>query len=208
MSNKIHFVSRRYHIFYKLVSEEAHLLDKRISDVLNIVDKNLSLSQAYAYLFTKGVEVTEMEQNEKGVNLKHAKIAKALSKIMEEKAFKNNLIKLYDGMGLEKFVDLCEELEIDWKVILEEYNWLKQNKPTPWHDKVARLLQDILSDGKPHETDDIKQVLIDADLLDGSDEIVFKRQWDNVRQIASRSEFTSGEMGVWQDISKVKSVTP
>ncbi len=208
MSNKTHFVSRRYHIHYKFESEEANLWDLRLSDVLNTTDKSLSYSQAYAYLLTKGVESVEMDQIENGVDLKHAKLATALSQLRKEKSIKRLLAELFEEMGLDKFVDFCQENKFDWEEIINEYNWSRQSKPTPWHDKVELLLQDILSDGKPHQLVEIKQILIDANILDESDEIVFKRQWDNVRQIASRAGFTTGEMGVWQDISKIKSVTP
>ncbi len=63
MIDKLYFVPRRYHIYYKFENEEGILWDRRLTDVLNIIHTSLSLSTAYAYLFTKGIESVEMGQN-------------------------------------------------------------------------------------------------------------------------------------------------
>lgn len=63
----------------------------------------------------------------------------------------------------------------------------------PWSQRARHWIFKELSDGNPHNTDDIKHKAYEEGIIEN-----FDNDWVNLRQIATRSGVSGGEKGEWR----------
>lgn len=119
-------------------------------------------------------------------------------KLLEIQRFETkwtNLNKLYDRMSAEDFQQWCAEKNISISDFLE---WQERKETNTWADSVRKWLSGLLKDGNPIQVSAIKQMAIEAGMIDTTDSHSEKQQWDYIRQIASREGYTGKSFGCWQ----------
>jgi hypothetical protein len=107
----------------------------------------------------------------------------------------DQLLEVYESVGLDTFVEECEKFGIDWEGVLDgKYTFYK--KPETWTARAMRFLDVLLEDGEPHPIAEIRQRAEAMELV-GSD-----TDWNKMKVLASRNNLSgpgSGH-GFWKRV--------
>lgn len=102
---------------------------------------------------------------------------------------------VYDQLGQEKFVELCQDSGVPEDEISEyiaERHWT--NQALHWDVRMKGWLREYLQDGTPCSTIEIKTAAIKNGLIEDTE-----TDWARVRKTAERMGITNGPMkGYWQ----------
>lgn len=110
----------------------------------------------------------------------------------------NQLIDLYESIGLDPFVEACEQYGIDWESVLLDKFTFGTNAPLSWAEIAKRTLDVWFQDGKAIKTSDVKQRAIEEGLLEG-DEDHIAMGWNKLKVLAHRQGFSGAAAhGHWK----------
>jgi len=110
----------------------------------------------------------------------------------------NQLIDLYESVGLDSFVEACEQYGIDWESVLLDKYTFHSRSTLSWAEMAKRTLDVWFQNGEAIKTSDVKQKAIDEGLLTG-DEEQLEMGWNKLKVLAHRSGFSgAGPHGYWK----------
>lgn len=183
---------RTVRITYRDTDEGHADRDMKISKINNQLQSKDEQS-TLLFIFDLGIQAA-LQQMAKTGDL-DAKMKAAIREKMNEINGRdhrwNELNKLYDKMPSDEFQKWCEDNFINMAAFLE---WREKKQADTWADLARRWLRDLLRDGNPIQTEAIKSMAIEADIIRADN----PQQWTYLRVIASREGFTSATHGCWQ----------
>lgn len=110
----------------------------------------------------------------------------------------NQLIDLYESLGLDAFVEACEQWGIDWQSVLLDKYTFQSRSTLSWAETAKRTLDVWFQNGEAIKTSEVKQRAINEKLLDG-DETQIEMGWNKLKVLAHRHGFSgAADYGYWK----------
>jgi len=188
--------TRTIRITYK-DTEEGHAdRDLKINKINNYLLKSKDEQSTYIFLLDLGIQTALQQMGSAGdieAKMKSA-IRDKLIEINSRDHRWGELNRLYDKMPSDEFQKWCEDNSINMAAFLE---WREKKQADTWVELARKWLRDILRDGNPIQTTAIKEMAIDAGIVQSDN----AQQWTYLRVIASREGFTSTAHGCWQMVN-------
>jgi len=199
------YTPRRYYIYLKFDTNDVASFEQRLTAVLNYLSMTAAIppmsedANDIGLIFSRGIQAIEAEMGDR-VASPDVVVDKALRSARAKDSRKNKLAELYEREGLDRFVEFCQENEIeDWQQVLEEYTIAGEEQEQTWTEKSRRWLGELLSDGEPRPTQGIKMAGIMSGVIDGSSPDTIERDWGKLSVVAHREGYTSmTRRGEWQ----------
>lgn len=186
---------RRYALFCVMDQSEGPLWDENLLRALNITYRKLghpkSDAAAYAEIFRIGIHAILKSENglDSSGNLDKA-LADEIQRVKIASARQAKLEELYEQLGLDGFVDWCDENSVEWELFLEQYR-LNKERAITWSERAEGWLRAYLENRGETSTEEIKRSATESGI------VTTETEWSKMRTIASRSGYTGGSRGTW-----------
>lgn len=195
---------RSFSVTFRLSAIGAKALDEKLDAIQNqYFEGNKSRNQVLQWLLRDSVNL-HYERLRQGqgptqstqVKLNHLPdpvLVEELAERMEvEQEIHDNLGRMYETLGLDRFVEICEDNDIDWRAFLEQSYTLTAATESTWTEKARRWLDLHLSDGDIYSTDDVH------DSAEEEGVVQTDKDWSKLRTIAAREGYASNApRGYW-----------
>lgn len=175
-------------------TDEGHATRDYHVSIINNFLKLPSDQKTLFYIFQKGIAAALEEIGK--LDSKEAKLGAAIQKKLLELQRREgqwaSLNKLYDSMSPEDFQSWCENEGVDMEAFLE---WRIKKANNTWRERARTWMAEILRDGNPIQTLAIKEMAINAGIIDIETQ---DQQWKYMCVLAHREGYTGQAYGCWQ----------
>ena len=191
---------KHFHAWIEMYSDEAGNVDEVIAKVGGQMNK--SRWDAMAQLFIWGLEIASERLEDDALKqelrrfLTSKKLADALSR---ERRYDKEIFAGVRELGKERAMEIAEREGLSREAverILQRAT--PRERDMPHIVQMEMWLITVMGDHRPRNVKEIKQLAIDNEMLPPMSDDRWDGEWNTMRGIASRKNWTTSRKGVWQ----------